>query len=810
MNGGTNAPLEEPQGGKSGEQIVPCCAVQETEAQAEGSLCVLLQHLALTSQIRDLGKVQASPPVSIDLSEESISPLEAPPVFPLLLPLVKVLCLRGNSLRAGGIEALAEVIMLGKASGLKSLDLENTELDEECLKPLCTAIAETPLRVETLNLSENHFGDSGIAVLCPVLCTASLPCAREIFLRNCRIAGKGMERIAARMEKGDLGCLETLALDDDLVNWPGARWGKGLTSLGGALRIQSVPAFRLLCFSSLHESPQNMAVFLDSLTTAERPPSMRVDLSLYAGTVDEERLRALVNGKYPAIRQLNLFFSREGSRAGTFFGALMKTSESLQFERLGLQFLEWVLEEVGNEALRLLTESVLKGRCRAVNKLVIKAKGQVIETQLSDHEKAVFLPAVVHTNLPLLCHLDLRMHLTDAEIALLADSVRAGRLTGLQNLTLQDNRGMTGEGMGTLMGALMEGQEGLPSLEVLNLARTRAGEGAGVLGGALEAGKLPKLSEINLTESGLTDEGVSGLAAAVRTGALVGSAFLRLSRNENVGKGAGEDFMSAVAERADGLPKLRWLHFPSEAAAGAGKSVIPVLVSGKLISLQSVDSCQKRAVAVETTRSIIDFYQVRSEIPSDSPVLYRAGDEGLLALGEGIRAGRFPSRLFHLCLCLEEGGRRVYGGPLLSGITQSESGLPGLKSLFLNKGRLDAGALRTLAAGKLPHLRELSFIDSNIDDEGMRALGGVFGASNFSELWSVSLSDNRIGIEGASAFFDALHPSSLPNLRRLNIGEQKTYEGKEKKEAFQFSVHEACNLGLAERKLCKLISESLF
>uniref|UniRef100_A0A0G4FAG9 Uncharacterized protein n=1 Tax=Chromera velia CCMP2878 TaxID=1169474 RepID=A0A0G4FAG9_9ALVE len=364
--------------------------------------------------------------------------------------------------------------------------------------------------------------------------------------------------------------------------------------------------------------------------------------------------------------------------------------------------------------------------------------------------------------------------LTDADITRFAEAVRVGNLSGLRVLQLvgdskSEDKWFSSEGMEALMGSVVESEEGLPFLEKLRLSCTRAGEGGASLGRALMSGKLPKLSDINLSNSRLTDEALRGLGHAVREGGLVGVASLDLSRNEDIEKESWEGFMREIVQSERGMPKLKLLYLFETSANCVGGPLSVALASGKLPSLETLG--------------------IRS---------FGLDETGVGDLGEAVRAGGWPPgfaknskiefTLEHTDVNLDE---------LIKAIGESEIGLPSfVLSLNLSGGRLSEEALASLArngggasGGKLSHLKHLDLSSCGLDDARLGRLGDVFSAHECRELESIDLSCNRISTKGLSAFSEALSPQSLPKLRRLSLRSQKTVEGEELRvrEQIQFS-----------------------
>uniref|UniRef100_A0A0G4I0W2 Uncharacterized protein n=1 Tax=Chromera velia CCMP2878 TaxID=1169474 RepID=A0A0G4I0W2_9ALVE len=265
--------------------------------------------------------------------------------------------------------------------------------------------------------------------------------------------------------------------------------------------------------------------------------------------------------------------------------------------------------------------------------------------------------------------------LTVADITRFAEAVRVGSLSGLRVLELvgvseSDDEWFGSEGMEALMGSVVESEEGLPFLEKLRLPHTRAGEGGVSLGGALMSGKLPKLSDIDLSNSRLTDEGLRGLRHAVREGGLVGVASLNLSGNEGIEKESWEGFMREIAQSERGMPKLKFLDLSETRADSVGGALSVALASGKLPSL--------------------DALGIRS---------FGLDETGVGDLGEAVRAGGWPSGFTEIGFTLDQTQSDVNLDELIRAIGESEIGLPSfMPRLNLFGGRLSEEALASLAA----------------------------------------------------------------------------------------------------------------
>uniref|UniRef100_A0A0G4GXQ1 Uncharacterized protein n=1 Tax=Chromera velia CCMP2878 TaxID=1169474 RepID=A0A0G4GXQ1_9ALVE len=290
--------------------------------------------------------------------------------------------------------------------------------------------------------------------------------------------------------------------------------------------------------------------------------------------------------------------------------------------------------------------------------------------------KSVLFCSLSHTKLPMLSEFVMwGSPLTDADITRFAQAVRVGNISGLRVLELVGepesiDEWFGSEGMEALMGSIVESAEWLPFLEKLRLSHTRAGEGGVSLGGALVSGKLPKLSDIDLSNSRLTDESLGGLGHAVREGGLVGVASLNLSRNKGIEKQSWEGFMRQIVQSERGMPKLKFLDLSQTRAYRVGGALSVALTSGKLPSLET--------------------FGIHS---------FRFDEKGVGDLGEAVRAGGWSPGFAKHSISFTLDQTDVNLDELIRAIGESEIGL----ALFVHRlnlpgGRLSEEALASLAA----------------------------------------------------------------------------------------------------------------
>uniref|UniRef100_A0A0G4HK02 Uncharacterized protein n=1 Tax=Chromera velia CCMP2878 TaxID=1169474 RepID=A0A0G4HK02_9ALVE len=358
-----------------------------------------------------------------------------------------------------------------------------------------------------------------------------------------------------------------------------------------------------------------------------------------------------------------------------------------------------------------------------------------------------------------------------AYIVDLAEGVRVGNFSGLKSLQL--NTGLYGRvGMEALMGAIVESEDGLPFARALDFSNSRAGEGGASLGAALLSGKLRSLYSIDMRNSGLTDEGLGGLAAT----ALINSPqissptpSLSLRSIENTFTNAPPPMATAIPltpsaplESQKGLLKLKYLHLSGTSVGGpAASALLSALLCGKLPVLEGVD-----------------------------PGEFRLDQNGVAALADVVRvSGRYPICLRPVVVRLSPNPPSPINiGPLFIAIAESQASPPGfLDSLSLTGGRVGEEAIASLAAIRprgasferksLP-ISRLDLSDCGLDDRLLERLALV---CNFPNLQFLDLSRNNISVGGLSSFFEA---ASFPKLRKLVLSEEGMMKGAEQKEKF--------------------------
>uniref|UniRef100_A0A0G4I698 Uncharacterized protein n=1 Tax=Chromera velia CCMP2878 TaxID=1169474 RepID=A0A0G4I698_9ALVE len=201
-------------------------------------------------------------------------------------------------------------------------------------------------------------------------------------------------------------------------------------------------------------------------------------------------IRALIAGEYPCVRTLGIV-----PDAGTLTAFVREWSGAERVE--GFDVIDLEQSEsgggVGGEFFHFLRLGMERGRLDCLRRL--KVRPALIGDIFDPTQNASFLTTLQVTVLPFLSELSLRPFVGSSEqFALLAEVFRVGSLPHLRVLDLSQNLLLRGQEMDVLMEGVIESEEGLPFLEELDLSCTEAGEGIGSIGSEMQFGKLTRLS----------------------------------------------------------------------------------------------------------------------------------------------------------------------------------------------------------------------------------------------------------------------------------------------------------------------------
>uniref|UniRef100_A0A0G4I8U5 Uncharacterized protein n=1 Tax=Chromera velia CCMP2878 TaxID=1169474 RepID=A0A0G4I8U5_9ALVE len=747
----------------------------ERQQNREDGLCLFIQRLGFTSENRGLWNVTLDPPRGICLSEisgvssekvflvldlipstveemaikKSIGTEEAKRVFPLLSPYLEFLCLKGCRLGMGGFEALAGLIAEGRIDGVKTLDLQKTGLNKHALKALHEAIKQRSLKVETLDLSGNKYlcrveGDGSdesddeeeeeeenedeekVFNISRMFRHTSLQCMREAGVGDLSV-----QRLALALQSGSLLNLEKLDLERHR-----ARDVHG--PLGPALDKKYVPCLKSLnLMSEMTGTSDGLDAFLHALSAPGCPPLENVEMCASTGSL--AHLRSLGDGRYKCIRKLHVDIYVD--ELPFFLQGINGAAESPYIQALSLDLMvdSMIMMEPQEsiDAMRGIGEAVRRGRFGCLQRVQLYRHEEDEGEAWGEGEVvSAFFEVLSQSTFPFFRGLCVRhMAVSDTQMMLLAQAVRAGHLSGLQDLELSEGgqrsvveddddeeeslQGFGGDGMLALMEAVMERPEGLPCLESLNLSSTRAGEG-----------------------------GRAG-------GFLARTTLLYLKGNDEVLGGTWEEFMQVIAESQGCLRKLETLDLSWTRVEEAGGGVVLALGSGELASLQRL-CCR----------------------------LFFLDARGVRRLADAVRGEKFPPGLDKIDLKLDNHDAPVRFGcarsrldPLFVAIAEGRRGLPqSVLGLDLRGGRIGEGALALLAesrsggVNKLSGLNSLDLSDCSIDDGALRRLGEVFSAHTCPNLETLALRNNPVSLEAVSDFLtQVFNIESQVRLHSLDI-----------------------------------------
>uniref|UniRef100_A0A0G4FWP9 Uncharacterized protein n=1 Tax=Chromera velia CCMP2878 TaxID=1169474 RepID=A0A0G4FWP9_9ALVE len=740
-------------------------------------LPLFLRFLQRLRVAREEGK-EAPRLTSFTFKSNSLGHMGPPWIFPLLLPSLEILCLKGNPLGFEGLKALAECIKKGSASSLLYLDLEGCGLSRRHVVALSQAIEACPLlSLETLILSKNEFADSGLRVLCQTaLSVEALPRLRVLLLKQCDVERWGFKRLCEDvLAKGCLPSLEILDLEGNVIESKFL-----LRTLSPSLRADAVPSLKKLYLNQdkpkqrliipTAHLPDAVEVFLNALSADERPPQLH-HVSLRLDAVSAEQARSLgTAGKYPSIKTLSLSLGQGGSlpflrgivdspplvsvSAPPSFSVSVSSASSVSvseppagnpsFEVLDLDL---DLGNTLNEGLALVGRGIRMGRFTSLRRL--NFEGGLEQEESWDEGKRAFFSALQIENLclPLLTHLAMPwLSLSDDEVGILSKAAQSGQLPALQSLNLECNFSLTS---GTCMHLIDLVKKTDRGLEELKLEGSSAGQGfvvflyehdvdswaSDIVPFRTRMKNFQNLSTLNLSNSDMDTDALEGFALAVHEGLFRGLSDLDLSSNPGPSSQAWEGFMTRVAESAEGgLRKLKVLNLLETNAAEGGGAVVRALSSGNLESLENLQ-CD----ALKFDQQAVDI------------------------LGEALREGRLPPSLrLHSrppwTLVAGEGGERVNLDPLVQGISESPQGrlCPHIapSSVALSGGRISPAGVAALAAGYRAgkvagDVDEVSLCDTALTDRAMAKLGFAVERGDLCGISALRLNDNpEVGKKG--------------------------------------------------------------
>uniref|UniRef100_A0A0G4HDF0 Uncharacterized protein n=1 Tax=Chromera velia CCMP2878 TaxID=1169474 RepID=A0A0G4HDF0_9ALVE len=564
---------------------------------------------------------------------KSMGKLEAARIFPLLPSSLRSLNLAGNEIGSDGLAALADGFRFRLLAFLSSLVLDNIGMDSGGVETLCRAFLESGslegsgggLSLERLSLSDNNFGDLGIEALSPVWegqKTSNVFSLTYLGLARCGFSGVGMKRLSEAMRCGKMKNLQSLDLEGNQIAQGGS--GSDLGGLTGVIKMEFLPFLKELNLTGVEGvGSMSASALLKVLTSEDHPPLERVFLRLESLGVQESSGlgRALCGGeggrgekeegvvgdksRLSFLQTLSLVklstaavvaFLREITAASVSpsCGALeLEVGGFAETQDPPQQQAQINAQGGGGEmggflplsaAVGALGVSLRSGKVSGcLRKLkVVGGAG----SRLSEEERRELMRSLTNVALASLSDLELReLGLGDVEIALLADGVRGGGFGGVRMFSLVGNTGVGREGMMALMEAVIESSIGFCRLEILDLSRTRAGEGIGCLVDALRSGRMISLRDLRFRLAGVSDEGMRALGEGVKEGHFSRLVNLEIAESDFGGSGMEGFFLEGICKASLGLPELESLDLGVSRAGEGMEALSSALGDGKLPKL---------------------------------------------------------------------------------------------------------------------------------------------------------------------------------------------------------------------------------
>jgi len=327
-------------------------------------------------------------------------------------------------------------------------------------------------------------------------------------------------------------------------------------------------------------------------------------------------------------------------------------------------------------------------------------------------------------------------------------TLETGRLLSQLEWLRLGHTGLRDDGLSCVAAAVQAGN--LPQLQWLDLSFTHVGdESLKLMAAAAQVGHLSRLERLDLPFTRVGNEGVKLLAAAAQSGHLAQLHRLNLCSTQ-----VGDDSVRAlaVAVQTGHLSQLEWLDVSGTDVADESLKILASAAdAGQLGQLRCLD-LSRTAVGDKTAKVLADvansghLAQLQFLNLSSSKV----GDESMKLLAEAALAGNLP-KLIELNL------------------------------MFTQVGDDSAKMLAAAAqSGHLAQLQSLNLSWTNVGDEGVKSLAAAAQSGHLTELQRLGLSRAKVGDETGIALAKAALAGHLPKVIELNLMSTQVGDGSAK------------------------------
>ncbi|XP_053087333.1 NACHT, LRR and PYD domains-containing protein 14-like isoform X3 [Pangasianodon hypophthalmus] len=646
---------------------------------------------------------------------------------------VNTLDLSENKLGDSGVKNLS-ALLENPHCKVKHLRLRGCGVSDEGCAALTSALRSNPSHLRDLELSENNLGDSGVKCVSAVL--ENPHCKLEILcLRSCGVSDEGCAALASALRSNPSHLRELELSQNNLGD-------SGVKCLSAVLENPDCK-LEILRLHSCGVSDEGCAALASALKSN---PSHLRELYLCQNKLGEscgKCLSALLENPDCKLEKLSLRgcgVSDEGCAA---------LASALRSNPSHLRHLELGENNLGDSGVKCLSAVLENPDC----KLEIL---WLVRCGVSD-EGCAALTSALRSNPSHLRDLDLSDNNLGDSGGKCLSAVLENPHCKLEFLWLR-GCGVSDEGCAALTSALKSN----PShLRDLNLCQNNLGDSGVKCVSAVLENPHCKLEKLRLIGCGVSDEGCAALTSALRSNP---SNLRDLDLSENNLGDSGVKCVSALLENPHCKLEILWLR--GCGVSDEGCAALTSALKSNPSHLRELNLCQNKLgeSCGKCLYALLENPHCKLEILRFCSC--DVSDEHCAALTSALKSN--PSNLRDLDLS----GRNLGDSGVKCVSAVLENPHCKLEILRLRRcGVSDEGcaALASALRSNPSHLRDLELSDNNLGDSGVKCLSAVL-ENPHCKLEKLSLHSCGVSDEGCAALTSALR-SNPSHLRHLELGE---------------------------------------